>query len=68
MPQNFNPLSVQTTDQAEAVGENPLGSSTQMRILIELQVISNLLAWDTRCVEDLATMRHDISASILSYK
>ena len=68
MGQVFDQVSKQTTDQAEAVGENPLGSSTQMRILIELQVISNLLAKMNEETEDLALMRHDISASILSYR
>ena len=58
-------LSQQNSDQAEAVGENPLGSSTQMRILTELQVISNLLAKLNGETEDLALMRHDASASIL---
>ena len=68
MSQAFPVLSTQTTDQAESVGENPLGASTQTRILIELQVISNLLAKMCNETEDLALMRHDISASLLSYR
>jgi len=68
MPQQFSELSVQKSDQAESSGENPLGANTQIRILIELQIISNLLAKMSNETSDLAIMRHDISASLLSYR
>jgi len=45
-----------------------LGANTQIRILIELQIISHLLAKMSNETSDLAIMRHDISASLLSYR
>lgn len=52
------------TEQAESSTANRGGGTIQMRTLIELQVISNLLARGLGIDEDLAQMRQDISDSI----
>ena len=53
------------SDQAEQSTLNPAAGNTQMRILIELQVISMLLLNDTNTApDDLAKLRKDIAASI----
>lgn len=52
------------SDQAENSAANPIAATTQMRILIELQVISMLLANNMGSAEDLASMRASVAASI----
>ncbi len=52
------------TEQAEASSANRGGGTTQMRILTELQLISNLLAAEFGINEDLQQMRQDIADSI----
>ena len=58
---------VLVSDQAEASVYNPGASTTQARILIELQVISYLLHQASVNREDLKQIRDNIAASILSY-
>ncbi len=52
------------SQQAEASTANRGGGTTNMRILVELQVISMLLHNSFESTEDLAKMRQDISNSI----
>lgn len=52
------------SDQAEASTENMLAASVQMRILVELQVISMLLHQQSSFNTDLAEMRQSIADSI----
>lgn len=52
------------TEQAESSTANRGGGTTQMRVLVELQVISYLLARGFGVDEDLAQMRQDIADSI----
>lgn len=54
----------QPSEQAEASNGTPQAMSTEMRILIELQVLTTLLHNEMRPTEDLATMRQDIAQSI----
>lgn len=56
------------SDQAEATSSgNPLAGSIQMRILIELQVISLLLHREISVPEDLRQLRDDVARSLVSY-
>ena len=52
------------TEQAEASTANRGAGLTEMRILIELQVISYLLANGFGIKEDLQQMRQDVADSI----
>lgn len=52
------------SDQAEPSTINPGAANTQMRILIELQVISMLLREGMGIADDLARMRQNVSDSI----
>lgn len=53
------------SEQAEASTANPIASSLQMRILIELQVISMLLLnGGSTTAEDLRTLRQNVADSI----
>ena len=52
------------SDQAEGSKQNPIATSTQMRILIELQVISSMLQEAYGMTEDLKLMREDIAQSM----
>lgn len=52
------------TQQAEQSTANPAATNVQMRILIELQVLSFILREACSTSEDLAQMRRDIAASI----
>lgn len=52
------------SQQAEASTANRGGGTLQLRILVELQVISMLLAQAYESTEDLAKLRQDISDSI----
>jgi hypothetical protein len=52
------------SEQAESSNMNPLAGTIQMRILIELQVISTLLHNEMRPTEDLSAIRQDIAQSI----
>ena len=54
----------QQSEQAEASTANRGGGTMQMRMLVELQLISYLLATGFGIEEDLAQMRQDISDSI----
>lgn len=51
-------------DQAESSSANPSAGSWQMRMLIELQVISYLLHTETRPSEDLGRLRSSIARSM----
>ena len=55
------------SDQAESSTLNPMAGATQIRILIELQVISYLLHQAGVNREDLKQIRDSIAASLLSY-
>ena len=55
------------SDQAESTATNPIAGRTDMRILIELQVISYLLHQASDYGEDLRMIRESIAASLLSY-
>lgn len=52
------------TEQAEASTANRGGGSMQMRVLVELQLISYLLATGFGVEEDLAQLRQDVADSI----
>lgn len=52
------------SQQAEHSSANPAAGNVQMRILIELQVISMILRDAYGVSEDLAQMRKDVAASI----
>jgi hypothetical protein len=52
------------SEQAEATSANRGAGTLQMRILIELQVISYLLHQSQRVSEDLAEIRKSVAASI----
>lgn len=52
------------SEQAETSSANPLAAKTEMRILIELQLLTTLLHNEMRPTEDLATMRQQIAQSI----
>ena len=52
------------SDQAEHSSANPAAANVQMRILVELQVISMLLADQAGRDTDLRALRKDVSASI----
>lgn len=52
------------TDQAQSSTANPRGGDTEMRILIELQVISILLHGIGGLTDDLARIRQDVADSI----
>lgn len=52
------------SQQAEASTANRGGGTLQLRILVELQVLSMLLAQAYESTEDLAKLRQDISDSI----
>jgi len=53
------------SEQAESSSANPMASDLQMRILIELQVISMLLAANTgQLSEDLRQLRQNAADSI----
>ena len=58
-----NPTS---SDQAEDQ-YNPLAGSLQMRILVELQVLTTLLHDQMGHGDDLRSMRESISRSMISY-
>ena len=55
-----------TSDQAENQ-YNPLAGSIQMRILIELQVLTMLLHDQMGHGDDLRDMRESVSRSMISY-
>lgn len=55
------------SDQAESSLLSPMAGATQIRILIELQVISYLLHQGGACREDLKQIRDSIADSLLSY-
>lgn len=64
-PQTPYELSVRASEQAEPSSANRGAGTLQMRILIELQVISNLLANNLGTAsEDLRQMRQSIADSI----
>lgn len=52
------------SEQAESSNANPKAASTDMRILIELQLLTALLHNEMKPTEDLATMRQHIAQSI----
>ncbi len=52
------------SEQAEASTANRGAATLQMRILVELQVISMLLAQAYESTEDLAKLRQDVADSI----
>jgi hypothetical protein len=52
------------SQQAEASVLNPAAGNLQMRILIELQVQSEMMRQAWGITEDLASMRRDIADSI----
>ena len=52
------------SEQAEASSANRASATVQMRILVELQVISMLLAQAYESTEDLAKLRQDVANSI----
>ena len=52
------------SQQAEPSSANRGGGTLDMRILVELQVISMLLAQAYESTEDLAKLRQDVSDSI----
>lgn len=52
------------SQQAENSADNPRAATTDMRILIELQLQSQILAQGFGISEDLARMRQDIANSI----
>ena len=52
------------SEQAEASTANRGAALTQIRVLIELQLISTLLAEGFGVTEDLAQMRQDIADEI----
>lgn len=52
------------SEQAEPSTANRGAASLQMRILIELQVISMLLAQSYEVTEDLRKLRQDVADSI----
>lgn len=52
------------SEQAERSTVNPSAGDTQVRILIELQVISMLLREGLGITDDLARMRENVAASI----
>lgn len=52
------------SEQAEASTANRGAASLQMRILVELQVISMLLAQAYESTEDLRKMRQDVADMI----
>lgn len=53
-----------SSEQAETSNANPKAGSVDMRILIELQLISMMLYQEGRFSEDLGKMRQDIAQSI----
>ena len=54
-----------TSDQAEASTLNPIAARTDMRILVELQVISHILLSGQRSTpEDIQRLRESIAAAI----
>lgn len=54
----------QQSEQAEPSTANRGGGTTQMRILIELQVISMLLHQGFGIADDLGKLRQDVADSI----
>lgn len=52
------------SDQAQTSTANPGAATIQMRILVELQVISYLLAQQTTTSEDLRMLRQNFADSI----
>jgi hypothetical protein len=52
------------SDQAEHSSANPAAGNTQMRILIELEVISNILFEAFPASASLGEMRKDIAKTI----
>lgn len=64
MPSTQPDFSYHFTDQAESSPTSVIAPSLQVRILIELQVISNLLAQNIDSVDDLSNMRRDIAQSL----
>lgn len=52
------------TEQAEASNANPAAANVQMRILIELQVLTMLLANAYEISDQLPQLRLDVSKSI----
>ena len=55
------------SDQAESTIATPGGGRTDLRILIELQVISYLLHQSGVQSEDLKQIRDSVAASLTSY-
>lgn len=53
-----------TSEQAESSNFNPIAGTTQMRILVELQLISMLLHQGFGISDDLPRLRRDVAASI----
>ena len=53
------------SDQAETSSLNPIASGIRMQTLIELQVISYLLAEQSGEPVDLAQLRRDLAADFL---
>lgn len=60
----YSILGNKVSDQAETSTANRHAGTTQMRILVELQVISMLLHQGQNATEDLAKLRADVAASI----
>lgn len=52
------------SEQAEASNANPAAANVQMRILIELQVISMILANAYEITDQLPQLRADVAKSI----
>lgn len=52
------------SEQAEASSANRAAASTQMRILIELQVLTMLIHQAFESTEDLAKLRQNVGNSI----
>lgn len=61
---NYSVGGNKVTDQAEASTANRGGGTLQMRTLVELQVISYLLAQAFEINEDLTQLRQDLTDEI----
>jgi hypothetical protein len=66
--QNGNAINALVTDQASNRGlQGGVGGNDLMvRVLIELQVISHILAQDIRVSEDLTALRNDFATSLFT--
>ena len=65
--QLLDPTSYTQSQQAESGILNPLGGGAQLRILVELQLISVLLHEAMGSGDDLVQMRQDVASSLLPY-